>query len=112
MRCGPDLVAFVAEISHCGGMSQTYAPLAGLELPRAPAHQLDDMNDPERQSRLRDSHAEGLRKLQTAIKVALGHGATWAEIRETIDGAIMEDAPGSRLSAIARAKVHGGDDSF
>lgn len=95
------------------GMSQTtYAPLAGVDLPHAPAHQLEDMKDPARLANWRHDHSEGLRKLQTAIKVAIGRGATWDEIRQAIDQAIMEAVPGARLAAIARAHVHDGDDSF
>ncbi len=97
------------------GMSQmTYASLAGMELPHAPAHQLDDINDPARLAARRAEHARSLRKLQTAIHSAITGGATWAEIRDAIEQAIPEAILGDtgRFSAIARAKVHDGDDSF
>jgi hypothetical protein len=96
-------------------MSQTmYEPLAGLEIPHAPAHQLDDMDNAARQATRHEAHAKALKKLTTAIHVAVGNGATWAEIAEVIDQAIPDAVAGSdgRLAAILRAKVHGGDDSF
>jgi hypothetical protein len=96
-------------------MSQTsYESLAGLEIPRAPAHHLDDMDNVARQATRHEAHDKALKKLATAIHVAVGSGATYAELAEVIEQAIPDAVAGSggRLAAIFRAKVHDGDDSF
>lgn len=68
--------------------------------------------DPARIARSKDDHNEGLRKLATAVQVAVGRGATWDEIRAVVEQAAQEEAGTSRLAANARARVHNGDATF
>lgn len=92
-------------------MSVTFAP------PAAPAHQVNAaLADPARIASIRGNHDDGLRKLRTAVQVAAGRGATWAEIVAAVEHAYAEQVnagqDGARLAAIARAAAHHGDDSI
>ncbi|MFY1673670.1 hypothetical protein ACN27G_27550 [Plantactinospora sp. WMMB334] len=84
-----------------------------IETPRPrEADVAEALADPGRLARSKESHAEGLRKLATAVQVAIGRGATWAETLAVVERAAAEEASTSRLAATARARVHDGNDSF
>jgi hypothetical protein len=95
------------------------AQIAGIEVTTPPAKQrdLDDMlASPTRMERGVEGHRESLRKLGTAVRVAVQHGATWEEIHQAVvEAAIIaseEGRPAAVLSATARASIHDGDDRF
>lgn len=84
-----------------------------IETPRVREGDIAEaLADSTRIARSKDSHNEGLRKLATAVQSAVGGGATWAEIQAVVQRAAEEEASTSRLAANARARVHGGDDTF
>lgn len=72
----------------------------------------DVLGDPARAERLKTEHTEGLRKLATAVEVAVGRGATREEILAVVTRAADELAQSSTLAATARARVHDGDDRY
>lgn len=95
------------------------ADIAGLEIetPSAnPRHLADKQASPTRMASGVESHRESLRKLGTAVRAAIGHGATWDEIFQAVQTAAVDAAevgrPGAALAATFRASVHDGDDRF
>ncbi|MEU4640812.1 hypothetical protein [Micromonospora sp. NPDC023814] len=86
-----------------------------MTLSTPPAKQRDvdaALADPARVERSRADHTEGLRKLATAVEVAVGRGATREEILAVVSRAADELAQSSTLAATARARVHDGDDTY
>jgi hypothetical protein len=86
-----------------------------MTLTTPPARQRDvaeALADPARISRSKADHTEGLRKLATAVEVAIGRGATREEILAVVSRAADEMAQTSTLAATARARVHNGDDTY
>ena len=95
------------------------ADIAGLDIETPPAKQRDldaMLASPTRMAAGVEGHREALRKLGTAVMVAVDHGATWDEISQAVLAAAVTAAetgqPGAVLSATARASVHDGDDRF
>jgi hypothetical protein len=95
------------------------AQIAGMDIATPAANQrhlADKRESPTRMARSADSHREALRKLGTAVHVAVGNGATWDEIFEVVKAAAVnaaeEGKPGASLAATFRASVHDGDDRF
>lgn len=80
--------------------------------PAKPRDVAEALADPARVERARADHTEGLRKLATAAEVAVGRGATREEILAVVSRAVDELAQSSTLAATARARVHGGNDTF
>lgn len=86
-----------------------------MTLTTPPAKQRDvdqALADPARIERSKADHTEGLRKLATAVEVAVGRGATREEILAVVTRAADELAQSSTLAATARARVHEGDDTY
>ncbi len=74
---------------------------------------LDDVaNDPARMARNRESHAEGLRKLATAVRIAVGTGATREEIEAVLRACTQPAEVDARRAIAARARTHDGDPTF
>ncbi len=95
------------------------ADIAGLDVETPPANQRhleSKRSDPARMARSVTDHREALRKLGTAVHVAVAHGATGDEIFEAVRMAAANAAevgnPGASLAATFRASVHDGDDRF
>ncbi|MFF0823079.1 hypothetical protein ACFYUR_22180 [Micromonospora haikouensis] len=84
-----------------------------LTTPPAKQRDVDEaLADPTRAARAKADHTEGLRKLATSVEVAVGRGATREEILAVVTRAADELAQGSTMAATARARVHGGDDTY
>ncbi|BCJ65092.1 hypothetical protein [Polymorphospora rubra] len=75
-------------------------------------HVAEVLADDARVERFQATHADALRKLATAVKVAVGSGATMAEILAVVEKTAPELASTDQLAANARAYVHNGDEAF
>ncbi len=93
------------------------ADTVGVDIKTPPANQghlADKLASPTRMARGVEGHRESLRKLGTAVRVAVSHGATWDEISQAVRAAVVDAAAegqvGAVLAATARASIHDGDD--
>lgn len=97
-----------------GMATETQQP--SMETPPANPRYLDSRTPEQIQSR-REGRDEALRRLATRVEYAVDTGATWEEIRDTVEqaairAASIDNGKTAVLSACMRYRVNNGDDSF